>query len=202
LKFKKTPKFHNSEEQQKIDRKGLTAVLEKKTKILVFFAILYGLVFINYIDIIVPGGDVYGYHFWLVLMYFLPFVGFLISDLRNWRLMLGLGFIVSLMNDVFYHLIRYLVGFNVNLSEYYSLWLIPQNATLFQLNLGFVNIPVQSWMMAASIYLRFAVVFIVLKDWSIPFSLQLPTFLTLKRQKIVNLEVFVETEPEAPEIYA
>jgi hypothetical protein len=57
-------------------------------------------------------------------------------------------------------------------------------------------------MMAASIYLRIAGVVVLLKNWSIPFSLQLPAFLTLRRQKVVNLELLVDTEPEAPEIYA
>ena len=77
-------------------------------------------------------------------------------NLKNWQLTLGLGLIASLMNDVFYNLIRDLIGIHINLTNYYSLWLIPQNATLLNLNLGFAVISVSSWMMSLSIYLRVA----------------------------------------------
>lgn len=137
---------------------------EGKLGYLIAFAVLYGLVFINYIDIASSGVN-YGYHLWLVLMYFLPFVGFSMLNIKNWQLTLGLGLIASLMNDVFYNLTRYLIGIHINLYNYYSLWLVPQNATLFHLNLGFANISVSSWMMSLSIYLRIAFTAGLLWNW-------------------------------------
>ena len=130
------------------------------------FAVIYGLVFINYIDL-ASSGLVYGYHLWLVLMYFLPFVGFSMLSLKNWKLTIGLGLIASLMNDLFYHFMQYLVGLPTNLSRSYNLWLIPQNALLFHMNLGFADISVMSWMMALSIYLRIAVVSGLLWNWNL-----------------------------------
>jgi hypothetical protein len=132
-----------------------SGVLEGKLPYLMIFAVIYGLVFINYIDInSIPPAN--GYHLWLVMMYFLPFVGFSLLNVRNWKLTLGLGLMASLMNDVFYGAIMYLAGLPLDVTWYYNLWLIPQNTLLFNLNLGFTVIPVFSWMMALSIYLRIA----------------------------------------------
>ena len=140
----------------------MTAVLEEKLYFLIIFGVLYGLIFINYIDILTSG---YGFHLWLIAMYFLPFIGFSIFNFKNWKLTIGLGLIASLMDDVFYNIIRYLIGIHINLFRYYDLWLIPQNVPLFNMNLGFVIIPVTSWMMASSIYIRIALVYVLLKDW-------------------------------------
>jgi hypothetical protein len=128
------------------------------------FAFLYGVIFLNYIDLITPGGVYSGYHLWLSFMYFLPFV-ILITCRKNWALVVGLGLIASLMNDVFYGVVGFFMGAPINLAQYYNLWLIPSNATLFQLNLGFVIIPVFSWMMAFSIYARVILVFFLLRGW-------------------------------------
>jgi hypothetical protein len=68
---------------------GFTNVLAGKLSFLVVFAVLYGVVFINYIDIASSGLN-YAYHLWLVLMYFLPFVGFSMLNLKNWKLTLSL----------------------------------------------------------------------------------------------------------------
>ncbi len=128
------------------------------------FAVVYGLVFINYIDI-ASSGATYGYHMWLVLMYFLPFVGFSMLNLKNWKLTLGLGLTASLMNDVFYGGVKFLFGMPLDVNWYYSQWLIPQGTLLFNLNLGFTVIPVYSWLMALSIYARVAVVAGLLWSW-------------------------------------
>jgi hypothetical protein len=165
LKPKKTP-YLQTPDVQPNDRKGFAGVLGGKLRFLVVFAVIYGLVFINYIDI-ASSGLVYGYHLWLVLMYFLPFVGFSMLSLKNWKLTVGLGLIASLMNDVFYHFMQYLVGLPTNLSRSYDLWLIPQNALLFHMNLGFADVQVMSWMMALSIYLRIAVVVGLLWNWNL-----------------------------------
>jgi len=146
------------------DKLGFTAGIEDKLHYLVVFAIIYGLFFINYIDILTSGANS-GYHLWLMLMYFLPFVGFSMLNLKNLQLTLGLGLTASIMNDVFYGGIKYLFGISPDINRYYSNWLIPQGTHLFDLNLGFTILPVYSWMMALSIYIRIAVVVALLWNW-------------------------------------
>ena len=162
----KKPAYLQAPKAHTIGQRGFIGVLEGKLHFLVIFAVLYGLVFINYIDIASSGLN-YGYHLWLTLMYFLPFVGFSMLNIKNWQLTIGLGLITSLMNDVFYWLAKYAIGIPTDLSHYYQLWLIPSNTYLFNLNLGFAVITVTSWMMALSIYLRIAVVAGLLWNWKI-----------------------------------
>ena len=162
-KIKKAPSLHAVQAQMQ-GNIGFTGVLESKLHFLVIFSVLYGLIFINYIDIASSGLTI-GYHLWLVLMYFLPFIGFSMLNIKNWQLTLGLGLIASLMNDTFYWLAKYTIGVPTDLGHYYQLWLIPSNAVLFNLNLGFTTIAVTSWMMALSIYLRIAAVAGLLWNW-------------------------------------
>ena len=139
---------------------------DEKPKIfskLMAYSILYRLILINYIDIVSSGG--YAYHLWLVAMYFAPFVIFSLVDLKDWKLTVSLGLISSLMNDIFYGLIVYLVGKSIDLFWYYKLWLIPHNELLFDLNFGVFCIPVFSWMMALSIYSRIVLVYMLIKKW-------------------------------------
>ena len=196
LTLKKATHLQKPEAQTR--GKGLTGALEGKLPFLIIFAVIYGLVFINYIDITTPGGLNYGYHLWLVLMYFLPFVGLSIFNLKNWKFTIGLGLITSLMNNVFYGSMRYLFGPHINLTSYYYQWLVPQNAMLFHLNLGFVVIPVQSWMMASSIYLRIAATGILLTGMDIPMrNMQIASYLSFKRLKIGNLNRASAKQPSA-----
>ncbi len=171
--------------RQTTKKQKLAQTIKRKKLPLLIFAIVYGLFFINYIDIITKGSSQNGYHLWLVLMYFMPFALLSVIDIKNWKLTIGLGLLTSLMNDVFYGSISYLMGTNINLPNYYNLWLIPQTTQLFTLNLGFTSIAVQSWMMAASIYIRIAFVFLLLdchkhihNNWTIP------TYISLRRQKV------------------
>jgi hypothetical protein len=192
LTLKKTTNFQEPQPQ----KRGLTLTLEGKLHFLIIFAVLYGLIFINYIDVLTPGGNESGYHLWLVFMYFFPFAGFSISNIKNWRLTLGLGFIASLMNDVFYGSVSYLMHTTINLSSYYYQWLIPQKTALFQMNLGFVTFSVQSWMMSASIYLRIATVCLLLKGWNMPMrNYHIPAYLAFKRQKFGSLNRVVKNQP-------
>lgn len=130
------------------------------------FAVVYGVVFINYIDVITGGYE--GYHLWLVIMYFFPFATLTMIFPRNLQLTLGLGLLVSLMNDVFYGVIRSMMGLPLDLNWFYYNWLVPTDTLLFTLNLGFAVIPVYSWMMALTIYLRIILVYILLRMWYIP----------------------------------
>jgi len=137
-------------------------IVDQRTKTnskLIAYSILYGLVLINYIDIMSTGG--FAYHLWLVAMCFAPFVIFSLIDPRNWKLTARLGFISSLMNDVFYGPVAYLAGKSINLFWYYKLWLIPQNELLFDLDYGVFRIPVFSWMMASSIYARIILIYVL-----------------------------------------
>jgi hypothetical protein len=62
----------------------------------------------------------------------------------------------------------YFAGVRVfNLSQYFSLWLIPSGTVLFDLNLGFGVVHIYSWMMAASIYGRIAIICILIRAWKI-----------------------------------
>jgi hypothetical protein len=69
------------------------------------------------------------------------------------------------MNDLFFGLAKYAIGIPYDLSRYYNLWLIPSNAPLFNLNLGFTVITVFSWMMALSIYARIGVIYVLMRTW-------------------------------------
>lgn len=187
------PKPHTTTKQ-----KAAHFIKTKKTLFLIIFAIVYGFVFINYIDIITNGGAQSGYHLWLVLMYFVPFAILSVIDIKNWKLTLGLGLLTSVMNDVFYGVMRNVMGVPYDLTTYYNLWLIPQTTKLFTLNLGFTTIAVQSWMMAASIYIRFGAVFALLEGYKYLPNLQLPAYLSLRRQKVKvgGLKPIRHYEPE------
>src|SRR5665648_179622 len=128
------------EDPHYIETRKTVQAFERRFKLYIIFSILYGLIFVNYIDIIVNGGANEGYHLWLVIMYFFPFIALTIFFPKNWQLTLGLGLIASLMNDVFYGVIRNFMGVPMDLEWYYSRWLIPGNAHLFNLNLGFTVI--------------------------------------------------------------
>jgi CheY-like chemotaxis protein len=142
-----------------------TKDFDRKFILYLVFAVVYGFVFINYIDVLSGGYE--GYHLWLVIMYFFPFATLSMFFPRNLQLTIGLGLLVSLMNDVFYGVVRNLMGFPLDLTWYYHNWLIPGGTALFNLNLGFTVIPVFSWMMALSIYIRIIVVLILLIIWNI-----------------------------------
>ncbi len=158
-----TPDKACIEDPRQTKTRELIQALNKKFNAYILFAIIYGLVFVNYIDNI--SGGYSGYHLWLVIMYFFPFIALSIFFDKNWELTLGLGVVVSLMNDVFYGAVRSIMGLPINLNYYYHAWLIPGNATLFTLNLGFAVLPVISWMMAISIYARIIASFFLLRSW-------------------------------------
>ena len=153
------------DETSHAETRRLLQQVNKKFKIYILLAVIYGLFFINYIDLFYSG---HGYHLWLMAMYFFPFLALTILTFRrNIRLALALGLIASLMNDLFYYPVGYLFGVHSDLARYYTHWLIPSNTYLFDLNLGFATIRVFSWMMALVIYLRIALVCVTLRAWKI-----------------------------------
>ena len=118
------------EDPNYVETRKAIKTFERRFKFYLLFSVFYGLIFLNYIDIITPGGVYGGYHLWLSVMYFFPFVALTLSFPRNWQLTLGLGLVASLMNDVFYGLIKNFVTGPYDLTQYYTLWLTPSGATL------------------------------------------------------------------------
>jgi hypothetical protein len=163
--IKKWVTDYEDEETKNAERLRALKAFNKKFNLYIIVSVLYGLVFVNYIDNIISGGSYGGYHMWLTVMYFFPFIILTVSFPRNWQLTIGLGLLASLMNDVFYGLVRNFMGYALDLNWYYQLWLIPSGTLLFTLNLGIVNIPVYSWMMCLSIYGRIPIIVVLLWRW-------------------------------------
>jgi len=132
------------------------------------FSLVYGLLSINYIDLIVPGSEVPGYHLWLVVSYFAPFIPLLLMlGLDNWELVGSLGLTTSLMNDLFYYPVGMLIfKRSVNLQEWYSFQLgLRGLAVRWSFNAGLFKIPISSLLMASTIYLRIAVGAVLFYRW-------------------------------------
>ncbi|HME18332.1 MAG TPA: DUF308 domain-containing protein [Nitrososphaerales archaeon] len=141
-------------------RKQLTLVK------LVLFALAYGFVNVNWIDLYY--NRVPAYHLWLVLTYMAPFGVLLVfQGLKDWQLALSLGLLVSLVNDLGYYFSGDLFfGFHVQLIP----WLEGQlglegGRLLFTFQGGPFTIPVTSYLMGASVYARVAVVALVIYHW-------------------------------------
>ena len=133
---------------------------------LVLFALFYGLVLINWIDLYATAAP--AYHIWLVLTYMAPFgVLIVFQGFKDWQLAVSLGLLVSLTNDVGYFFVGDLLfGFHVSLAP----WILGQlgfqgNTVLFYFQGGAFNFPVTSWLMGASIYARIVVVAAILYHW-------------------------------------
>jgi len=133
---------------------------------LILFSLFYGLVLINWIDLF--GKDAPAYGLWLILTYFAPFLVILVYEgLSEWPLAVSLGLLVSLANDVGYYLVgNLLFGFHQDLVAWASGQLGLDGdrlVTVFQA--GAFSIPVDSWQMGLSIYLRVVIVTIGLYYW-------------------------------------
>ena len=133
---------------------------------LVLFSAFYGLILINWIDLF--GKSVPAYGIWLILTYMAPFgVLIVFEGWQSWPLATSLGLLVSLMNDVGYYFVgNLLFGFHEPLGPWIAGqlgFLGPQVVTIFEG--GSFAIDVTSWMMGLSIYLRAAVVGVILYYW-------------------------------------
>jgi uncharacterized membrane protein HdeD (DUF308 family) len=133
---------------------------------LVLFALAYGFVNVNWIDLYY--NQVPAYHIWLILTYMAPFGVLLVfQGFKDWQLAFSLGLLVSLVNDLGYYFSGDLFfGFHVQLLP----WLEGQlgldgGRLLFTFQGGLFTIPVTSYLMGASIYGRVAVVALVLYQW-------------------------------------
>lgn len=133
---------------------------------LVTFALFYGFVNVNWIDLYY--NRVPAYHIWLILTYMAPFGVLLVfQGFKDWQLASSLGLLVSLVNDLGYYISGdMLFGFHKQLIP----WLLGQlgfqgDRVLFVFQGGVFRIPVTSYLMGASIYARVAVVVAVLYYW-------------------------------------
>ena len=138
---------------------------------LVAFALFYGIVFVNWIDLFNGGAYIYvvpGYHIWVLIAYLIPFgLLLVIQGRKDWELALSLGLVASLGNDLGYFVVgNAYFGFHVNLLDWYAHQFgLYGNTTLFIFNGGFFSFPVPSWLMGASIFGRIAVVLVSLRRW-------------------------------------
>lgn len=133
---------------------------------LILFSLFYGLVLINWIDLF--GKSVPAYGVWLILTYFAPFWILLVYEgYSEWPLAISLGLLVSLANDVGYFFVgNLLFGFHQDLATWISGQLGfggTSLVTVFQA--GSVSIPIDSWLMGLSIYVRGVVVAAGLYYW-------------------------------------
>ncbi len=133
---------------------------------LILFSAFYGLFLINWIDLF--GKEAPAYGIWLILTYMAPFMVLIVFEgWRSWPLAVSLGLLVSLMNDLGYYFVgNLLFGFHVNLGP----WILGQlgfrgNDFVTYFNAGAWGLSVSSWMMGLSIYLRIAVVTLILLYW-------------------------------------
>lgn len=135
---------------------------------LLLYSSIYGLVHVNYIDLVTPGSSVPGYHLWLICLYFAPFVPVcLILGFDDWELLVSMGLVASLMNDLFYFPVgNMLLGRSYDLVDAYAFQLGLQGLRVrWYANLGFALVPVSSLLMATTIYLRAAAVVLLLRKW-------------------------------------
>ena len=133
---------------------------------LVALAGIYGFVFVNWIDLF--NVTVPGYHIWLIFMFFFPFVSqVFMFGRKDIELVVSLGLLASLMNDLFYFVVGDLFfGFHVGLFDWYLHQLGFYGSTVLYtfIGIGF-TFPVTSWMMGLAIYGRIIVVSLILNHY-------------------------------------
>ncbi len=135
---------------------------------LIAYSIAYGLLAVNYIDLVVPGARIPGYHLWLMAMYIAPFATILlIYGIRCWGLAVALGLLASLMNDLFYYPVGILFfRMKVDLVEWYKFQLgLKGWERHWDMNMGLIMVPIHSITLAASIYVRAIIVIVIIIKW-------------------------------------
>ncbi|MEM4846465.1 MAG: hypothetical protein QW794_01740 [Thermosphaera sp.] len=140
---------------------------ELLTKLLLYSSI-YGLIHVNYIDLVTPGSSIPGYHLWLICLYFAPFIPVcLVLGFKEWELLVSMGLVASLMNDLFYHPVgNILLGRSYDLADAYAFQLGLRGLEVrWTANFGFALVPVSSLLMAATIYLRVLATALLLRKW-------------------------------------
>jgi len=135
---------------------------------LVVISIIYGLFWINPVDLTSALHDMPYYHLWLIALYFAPAYGlFAVYGTRDWELYLSIGLLASLMNDLFFYPVGELMHLvsGINLIEWYKMQLgLDGWAVDFWFKGGIFTFPVWSWLMGLSIYARIITV-VLLSEW-------------------------------------
>jgi hypothetical protein len=138
---------------------------------LIAFALVYGLIFCNWVDLFNGGAYTYvvpAYHIWFLCMLFMPFfISLIFYGRKDVELFFTLGLLASLMNDLFYFVIGdAFFGFKVALIPW---WLNQLGFNgwkpCFVFNGGFFHFTVVSWMMGLTIYTRIFIVCILLAHY-------------------------------------
>ncbi|MEM4430668.1 MAG: hypothetical protein QXM08_05855 [Thermofilaceae archaeon] len=135
---------------------------------LLVYSMIYGLIHVNYIDLFTPGTNIPGYHLWLICLYFAPFVPILfVLGFKNWELLVSMGLVASLMNDLFYYPVgNLLLGRSYDLVECYLFQFGFKGFYVkWTANFGFALVPVSSLLMAATIYMRVIATVLLLWKW-------------------------------------
>lgn len=135
---------------------------------LLLYSAIYGFFHVNYIDLLAASLDFPAYHLWIICLYFAPFIPLLfVYDFKNWEIVLSVGFLASLMNDLGYYPAGMLLfGRTYDLLAFYKFQLGFEGLKVgWYANFGFVKIPVSSLLMAFTIYVRVLFTFVLVVYW-------------------------------------
>jgi hypothetical protein len=136
---------------------------------LVVISVVYGLFWVNPVDLTSALHEMPYYHLWLIALYFAPAYGlFALYGTRDWELYLAIGLLASLMNDLFFYPVGELMHIvsGINLLAWYKLQLgLDGWAVDFYFKGGLFTFPVWSWLMGLSIYLRIITVILLSELW-------------------------------------
>jgi hypothetical protein len=135
--------------------------------VLLLYSFFYGFVLVNWIDLFVSPRHVPGYHLWLAIVYFTPFITVLfLRGLEDWELAVSLGLFTSLMNDLFYYIAgRLLFGIHVDLVYFYKCQLLPVCEKPLEFDFFFTKLKPYPLLMPLSIYARATLVYLLLYKW-------------------------------------
>jgi len=134
---------------------------------LLLYSFFYGFILINWIDLFASPIHVPGYHLWLTIVYFTPFITVLfLRGLEDWELALSLGLFTSLMNDLLYYIAgRLLFGMHVDLMSFYRCQLLPVCEKPWEFDFLFIKLKPYPLLMPLSIYARVILVYTLLYKW-------------------------------------
>ena len=134
---------------------------------LMLYSFFYGFIIINWIDLFVSPRHVPGYHLWLAIVYFTPFITVLfLRGSEDWELTISLGLFTSLMNDLLYYIAgRILFGIHVDLTSFYKCQLLPLCEKPWEYDFLFIKIKPYPYLMPLSIYTRIILIYMLLYKW-------------------------------------
>lgn len=144
--------------------------LNSKLILLFLFSIIYGLLVINYVDLLVNPSIMKGYHLWLQSMYLIPYIPLVIAGgVKLILLCVTLAIITSLMNDLFYAPVGILLlNRKYDLVDWYLFQLgFKGSEVRWFMDYGVIEVPVSSLELGISIYLRIIITFLLIAKYVI-----------------------------------